>query len=67
MCGTREQKGDPKTLLNRKWTENVLDKYLLDAIIATAPENIAYLGDFRALTNQYLRSAAFFPETASRR
>ena len=46
-------------LLNKKRAEKVLDKYGLDAIVATTPENIAYLSDFRALTNQYLRSALF--------
>jgi Xaa-Pro dipeptidase len=31
----------------------------LDALVATTPENIAYLSDFRALSNQYLRSPVF--------
>ena len=46
-------------LLNRKRALSIMEKKGLDILIATTPENVTYLSDFRALGHQYLRSNIF--------
>jgi len=46
-------------LLNRERALSVMENRELDILIATTPEDVTYLSDFRALGHQYLRSNVF--------
>jgi len=45
-----------QVLLNRERALSIMEKKGLDILIATTPEDVTYLSDFRALGHQYLRS-----------
>lgn len=46
-------------LLNRDRAYAVMDKYGLDALVATTPANVTYLSDFRSLSHDILGSFVF--------
>ncbi len=49
----------PSTFLNRERVHSIMDKYGLEALVATTPANVTYLSGFRALGHELLGSYIF--------